>query len=128
MSRNQRKLLNSSDLRALYKVTNPKLTEKPNLLMVIRRVGEDWAVENTHSLRGYRGCQTNLESRVRQYESSGHWPTHCDIGIGIFESEQLTQVLMAIDLGCKSVQEHQPTLPLDNILGSMGLTRSDVQK
>jgi hypothetical protein len=64
--------------------------------MVIRRTGEDWAVENAHLLRGYRGCQTNLESRVRQYESNG---------IGIFESEQLTQILTATDLGWKPVQE-----------------------
>ena len=52
----------------------------------------------------------------------------CDLGIGIFEGEQLTQVLMATDLGRKPVKDHQPTLPLDNILGAMGLTRSDVQK
>jgi len=128
MSRTQRKLLNGNDLKSLYRLTNPKLAEKPQLLMVIRRTGEDWTVENTHLLRGYRGCQTNLESRVRQYESNGYWPAQCDLGIGIFENEQLTQVLTATDLGRKPVQEHQPTLPLDNILGAMGLTRSDVQK
>ena len=71
MPRTQRKLLNSSDLKTLYRVTSPKLSEKPKLLMVIRQAGKDWAVENAHSLRGYRGCQTNLESRVRQYESNG---------------------------------------------------------
>jgi hypothetical protein len=40
MSRTQRNLLNGNDLKGLYRLTNPKLAGKPQLLMVIRRTGE----------------------------------------------------------------------------------------
>ncbi|MGB0893807.1 MAG: hypothetical protein ACPGUD_05315 [Parashewanella sp.] len=123
----KRRLLNSDDLKTLYRVTDPKWTEKPRLFIVIRPQGGDWSVENTHLLRGYRACQSNLESRVRQYELKNIWPNQCDLGIGVFENESLINVLIAADLGYKAVKDHTPSLPLDDILGAIGLTRKDVQ-
>ena len=128
MSVGKRKLLSSRDLKKLYDITNPKLEEKPKLLMVIRPSGKDWTVESSHPLRGYRGCQTNLASRVRQYETKNIWPNQCDIGIGVFESEKLVKVLVATDRGFNQVEDPVPSLPLDDLLGAIGLTRGDIKE
>ena len=96
--------------------------------MVIRPSGKEWSIESSHILRGYRGCQTNLEARVRQYESKNLWSSQCDLGIGVFEEDRLVEVLMAVDLGRKPVKGNNPSLPLDDMLGAMGLTRHDVKK
>lgn len=128
MSSTNRRLLNSGDLKELYKITNPKLEEKLILRMVIRTAGKDWSIENPHLLRGYRACQSNLESRVKQYESKDLWPDQCEIGIGIFENEKLVRVLLATKLGYRSVQEPASTTPLDDILGAIGLTRNDIER
>lgn len=42
-------------------------SEKSKLLMAFRQAGDDWIINNVYSLRGYRGCQNNLEPRERQY-------------------------------------------------------------
>ncbi|BFM18908.1 hypothetical protein R50073_50910 (plasmid) [Maricurvus nonylphenolicus] len=128
MSSSKRKLLGSSDLKRLYEITNPKLSPKPKLLLVVRELDKEWSIESNHSLRGYRGCQTNLAARVRQYESRNMWPGHVELGIGIFENEQLVDVLKAVDLGYKPDDTPKSTLPLDDMLGAMGLTRNDIQR
>lgn len=122
----KRKLLSGDDLKELYRITNPKMDEKPHLYMVIRANGEDWQVESSHPLRGYRACQSNLESRVRQYESKDIWPDQCDLGIGVFEGEGIVRVLIAGHRGYKPMPESQPSLPLDDILAAMGISRSDI--
>jgi hypothetical protein len=128
MAEVKKRLLNSDDLKTLYQVTNPKLEEKPKLQMVIRKPGKGWEVENSYILRGYRACQNHLESLVKKYEAKGIWPSQCALGIGLFEKDKLIQVLAASDLGYRTVKETASSLPLDDILNSVGLTRNDIQK
>lgn len=128
MTEVKKRLLSSDDLVTLYRVTNPKLAEKPILQMVIRPSGQDWEIENPYKLRGYRACNGHLESLVRQYESKGTWPTQCDLGIGLFENDKLVQVLTAIDLGYRPVKKVEPSLPLDDILNAIGLSRNDISR
>lgn len=126
MTEVKKKLLNNDDLKTLYRITNPKLENKPNLMMVIRPKDKEWEIENSYLLRGYRACQNHLDSLVRKYETQGTWPTQCDLGIGLFEKEKLIKVLIATDLGCRPIKESPSSLPLDDILGAIGLTRNDI--
>jgi hypothetical protein len=127
MTEVKKKLLNSDDLKTLYRITNPKLENKPNLMMVIRYKDKEWEIQNPYLLRGYRACQNNLESLVKNYVSQGIWPTQCDLGIGVFENEKLIKVLIVTDLGYRQVKQSPPSLPLDDILGAIGLTRNDIK-
>jgi len=127
MTGKERRLMDKEDLNKLYELTNPKLSPKPKLFIVINHNGSNWEIEDSHILRGYRACKRSLESKVRRYESRMFWPSQCQIGIGYFEQEQLIGVLIAKNLGFKPVEEVQPTLPLDDALEAIGLSRREVQ-
>lgn len=122
-----RVLLSTEDLKELYKLTNPKLPNKPRLNLVKREKLKDWSEENTFSMRGYRACQSYLASCVKKYESQGLWPQTIELGIGVYESDTLSKVLMAVDRGFIKDQE-QPKRPLDVLLESVHLTRKDLKK
>lgn len=121
-----RVLLSTEDLKELYRLTNPKQPVKPKLLLVGRPTGGTWTTLGRHALRGYRACQSHLASRVRQYERSGHWPHDCEVGIGVFQADQLVKVLRAVDRGITKPAQTVTTTPLDDILHSMGTTRKDI--
>lgn len=127
MSDVARKLLSSEDLKGLYRVTNPKLSPRPQLYIVSRNnPSDDWVVESSHRLMGYRACQTHLQSRVRQYEGRLQWPNCCELGIGIFIGDKLDRVLTAKDRGYTEKTQIPVTKPLDDILGAVCLNRGDV--
>lgn len=73
-------------------------------------------------------CEIHLSARVRQYEEKLIWPKKCELGIGIFEGDTLCRVLLALNNGCKKIKESPTTLPLDDLLDSVGLTRNDIQR
>jgi hypothetical protein len=123
----ERRLLSSDDLKELYRVTGP-INPKPKLYMVIRySSAESWAIESKHRLMGYRACKVNLGARVRQYEEKQIWPEKCKLGIGIFEGDSLCRVLVASNYGYNKVKDIPTNLPLDDLLGAVGLTRKDIQ-
>ncbi|MDO6444549.1 hypothetical protein Q4493_02050 [Colwellia sp. 1_MG-2023] len=128
MSKTKRKLLDSNDSTTLYKLTNPKIVDKPNLHVVIRPSDGDWLIEDSHILRGYAGSQRSLESKVNRYESSNIWPNQCELGIGVYINGNLNQVLVAKNLGRRPVPKQSSSLPLDDIHGVVGLTRDDIYK
>ncbi|WP_448556616.1 hypothetical protein [Thalassotalea montiporae] len=120
--------MDSKDSTELYKLTNPKIVDKPNLHVVIRSNDGDWSIEDSHILRGYAGSQRSLEGKVNRYESRNLWPNQCELGIGVYINGTLSQVLVAKNLGCKPVQNQRNTLPLDDVLSVVGLTRDDINK
>lgn len=126
MSKTKRKLLSSNDLTVLYKLTNPKIVDKPNLHVVIRTHDGEWSIEDSHILRGYAGCQRSLEYKVDRYESRNLWPSQYELGIGVYINGKLGQVLVAKNLGHNPVSNQSSSLPLDDILGVVGLTRDDI--
>lgn len=128
MPKNKIKLLGSNDLTVLYKLTNPKIVDKPNLHVVIRSHDGEWSIEDSHILRGYAGSQRSLEYKVDRYESINLWPNQCELGIGVYLNGNLSQVLLAKNLGRKLVSNQSSSLPLDDILGVVGLTRDDIYK
>ncbi|MBZ9612325.1 hypothetical protein [Rheinheimera maricola] len=128
MSKTKRKLLSSNDLTMLYKLTNPKIVDKPILHVVIRPHDGEWSIEDSHILRGYAGCQRSLEDKVDRYDSRNLWPSQCELGIGVYVNGNLSQVLVAKNLGHNSVSNQASSLPLDDILSVLGLTRNDIYK
>jgi hypothetical protein len=128
VSKTKRRLLDSNDSTMLYNITNPKIVDKPNLHVVIRTSYSEWSIEDSHILRGYAGSQSSLESKVNRYESRNIWPNQCKLGIGIYINGNLSQVLVAKNLGRKPVPKKSSSLPLDDILRVVGLTRSDIPK
>lgn len=126
MIEQERRLLDRNDLNKLYELTNPKLSPKPTLHTVVSYYENEWKIEDSHLLRGYRACNRTLESKVRRYEAKGAWPTQCQLGIGLFENDKLIHVLIAKDLGVKPSSQVKTNLPLDDILSAIGLSRNDV--
>lgn len=126
MTAKERKLLGREELNRLYEVTDPKLNTKPTMHIVISRNNGPWEIEDSHSLRGYRASKRSLEGKVNRYESSGVWPSQCQIAIGLFEQGNLFEVLIAKNLGYKPVKQVPQTLPLDDALNAIGLSRKDV--
>lgn len=94
--------------------------------IVISRNNGPLEIEGSHHLRGYRVCKRTLESKVNWYESSGIWPSQCQIAIGLFEQGELFELLIAKSLGYKPVKPAPQTLPLDDALNAIGLSRKDV--
>ncbi|WP_261625856.1 hypothetical protein [Pseudoalteromonas holothuriae] len=126
MTGRERRLLDREDLNKLYKLTNPKLHEKPTLQFVMNSNGHSWKVIDSHILRGYRACKGSLEAKVQMYEARGIWPQNCQIGIGIFRSDELVDVLIAKDLGTKPIKQSRQTLALDDALEALGRTRQEL--
>ncbi len=122
----ERRLLNEEDLTKLYELTNPKLNPKPTLHTVISYQSNQWEVEDLHLLRGYRASKGSLAMKVRKYEAKKTWPDSCQLGIGVFEDDKLIHVLIAKDLGVKPERQVKVSLPLDDVLGAIGLARKDV--
>ncbi|MDI4652659.1 MULTISPECIES: hypothetical protein [Pseudoalteromonas] len=123
----ERKLLDEDDLTKLYELTNPKLNPKPTLHTVISYQSNQWQIEDSHQLRGYRASKGSLAMKVRKYEAKKAWPDSCQLGIGVFEDDKLIHVLIAKNLGVKPERQIKASLPLDDILGSIGLSRKDVK-
>ncbi|MBE0420556.1 hypothetical protein EI165_10530 [Pseudoalteromonas nigrifaciens] len=122
----ERKLLDRDDLTKLYELTNPKLNPKPTLHTVISYQSNEWVIEDSHLLRGYRASKGSLAIKVRKYEAKNAWPDSCRLGIGVFEGDKLIHVLIAKNLGVKPLVQANSSLPLDDVLGAIGLSRSDV--
>ena len=127
MSKQERRLLDREELNKLFELTNPQLSPKPQMHIVIRNPDSEWRVEDSHFLRGYRACKRSLASKVSIYESNGAWPNQCEIGIGIFKDDIVISVLVAKNLGVMPVHSNTTSLPLDDILNAVGLTRSEVK-
>lgn len=126
MTAKERRLLDREQLNRLYEITDPKLNKKPTMHIVISRNNGPWEIEDSHSLCGYRACKSTLASKVNRYESSGIWPSQCQIAIGLFEQGELFELLIAKNLGYKPVKPAPQTLPLDDALNALGLSRKDV--
>ncbi|MDC9530317.1 hypothetical protein [Pseudoalteromonas sp. Angola-7] len=126
MAEYERRLLDKDDLTKLYELTNPKLSRKPALHTVISYQSNEWEIEDSHQLRGYSASKRSLAMKVRKYEAKNAWPSSCRLGIGVFEGDKLIHVLIAKNLGNKPIAEAKPSLPLDNVLGAIGLSRSDI--
>ena len=126
MAAKERRLLDREPLNRLYEVTDPKLIKTPTMHTVISRNNGPWEIEDSHSLCGYRACKRTLESKVNRYESSGIWPSQCQIAIGLFEQGNLFEVLIAKNLGYKPAKQVVHTLPLADALNAIGLSRKDV--
>ncbi|MBB1294656.1 MULTISPECIES: hypothetical protein [unclassified Pseudoalteromonas] len=126
MAEYERRLLDKDDLTKLYELTNPKLNPKPTLHTVISYQSNEWVIEDSHQLRGYRASKASLAMKVRKYEAKKAWPSSCRLGIGVFEADKLIHVLIAKNLGKKPIAEAKASLPLDDVLGAIGLSRSDV--
>lgn len=126
MAEYERRLLDKDDLTRLYELTNPKLNPKPTLHTVISYQSNEWVIEDSHQLRGYRASKSSLAMKVRKYEAKNAWPSSCRLGVGVFEGDKLIHVLIAKNLGRKPIAEAKASLPLDDVLGAIGLSRSDV--
>lgn len=99
----ERRLLDKDALTKLYELTNPKLNTKPTLHTVISYHLNEWAIEDSHHLRGYRASKGSLAMKVRKYEAKKAWPGLCRLGIVVFEDDKLINVLIAENLGMKPV-------------------------
>ena len=121
----ERRLLDKDDLTKLYELTNPKLSPKPKLHTVISYQSNEWVIEDSHQLRGYRACKGSLAMKVRKYEEKNAWPSSCRLGIGVFEDDKLTNVLIAKNLGRNPIAEAKASLPLDDVLGAINPARSE---
>lgn len=105
-------------------MTNPKLNTKPTLHTVISYQSNEWVIEDSHQLRGYRASKGSLAMKVRKYEAKKAWPGSCRLGIGVFEDDKLINVLIAKNLGMKPVPHSNTSLPLDNVLSAISSSRS----
>ena len=126
MAEYERRLLDKDDLTKLYELTNPKLNPKPILHTVISYQSNEWVIEDSHQLRGYRASKGSLAMKVRKYEAKNAWPSSCRLGIGVFEGDKLIHVLIAKNLGEKPISEEKATLPLDDVLSAISSSRSKV--
>ena len=124
MAEYERRLLDKDDLTKLYELTNPKLNPKPILHTVISHQSNEWVIEDSHQLRGYRASKGSLAMKVRKYEAKDAWPSSCRLDIGVFEGDKLVNVLIAKNLGMKPVPNSNASLPLDDVLSAISSSRS----